>query len=764
MKKTKLFISAIMLTLLFTGCNSNPSGPSYTDEILNNPDWEITNKSAIHFDTSNGVYTINAKENGCGFKTTITSAEPKTVNFKIKTHILDQYDGYMQFLIDDEIIGQYTGAYSIWQNEQIDIGAGSHTFEWKHYDTNPGTYSNFAANKQADPYIALKEIKFTDQSNAIKSINKDSNNAVISKMWVASGFYSEVVDKDPVYASWPQYGKALVDTHGKVLKLATYKLEDGNKCCGNSTMTIKEIEVSEDSTLSFDYKCDLLDWTDENNVYHKNYLKVYVDDNTTPAVEGSGFKQIWQNASINLPQGTHTVKFVSGTDDFYFGYDITNATYIDNITLVPNTIASVDIYPKGLQETYVNGNAIKFNAKALRSDDSVISDKIVSWSSTGGSIDSDGLFTPGSAEGTFTVTATIDGLSASNQTIKIHSSNYLSDPVTINNQTFTGEISEESGILFSKTNNITLEAPSPKYTKFTANGFFVLKGTTTNDKSVRVFIRKQGPGALTSDNQYNPDYRYQASIIIPPGDFEQRIWLRFGDGLYDVEFAEADATFNENYDQYEGALTGWNVQFSEGSVIRCEVTNKTGLNWSSDDCEYLMPSDNCQCDDLLISNAFNAVMAELPENASLGQKLQALYDWEAHTSHYDYVSFSNGQSTPKRKKQDAVHVLKYGMAVCEGYADLYTAFARLAGVKATFQYSRNLNHNWTEVYYDGKWRMIDVTWDDTTNEGSVDKKPTSENYSYFLIDPNDASHIKTNSGGSDRITVYSRTAFTETQQ
>ena len=177
-----------------------------------------------------------------------------------------------------------------------------------------------------------------------------------------------------------------------------------------------------------------------------------------------------------------------------------------------------------------------------------------------------------------------------------------------------------------------------------------------------------------------------------------------------------------------------------------------------------MPSDNCQCDDFLISNAFNAVMAELPENATLGMKLQALYDWEARRSHYDYESFTT-TSTDKRKRQDALHVLKYGMCVCEGYADLYTAFARLLGVKAAYQSSANLNHAWTELYYKGQWKMVDITWDDSSETGSVDKKPTAENYRYFLIDPNDASHAKQDNEGNvitplqfDRVTDFSRSA------
>ena len=36
-----------------------------------------------------------------------------------------------------------------------------------------------------------------------------------------SGLSAGIVDRDPVFAQFPQYGDALVDTHGQVIKLST---------------------------------------------------------------------------------------------------------------------------------------------------------------------------------------------------------------------------------------------------------------------------------------------------------------------------------------------------------------------------------------------------------------------------------------------------------------------------------------------------------------------------------------------------------------
>lgn len=57
--------------------------------------------------------------------------------------------------------------------------------------------------------------------------------------------------------------------------------------------------------------------------------------------------------------------------------------------------------------------------------------------------------------------------------------------------------------------------------------------------------------------------------------------------------------------------------------------------------------------------------------------------------------------------------LFYGTAVCEGYADAFRLFMNIMGVK-----NRRVSgwaggyHGWNEVYIDGQWWAVDVTFDD----------------------------------------------------
>ena len=693
------------------------------DSILSNPDWTVTNSSAIT--VSNGVYTFDGKKQTGGFKRTVILSEAKTISFKVRTVLSVQYDGSLDFLIDNKVMESFTGTDGNWQNAVFDIEPGQHTIEWKRNDTSNYYTSNIT------PEVSVKDFAFGQVLQPLEEINQTFETTVDSNMWIGTGCFANVINADPVFATWAQYGNTLVDTHQKVFKLGTYE----NSKLADSSLTIKKISITQESALSFDYKCDLY-----NDDTYNCTLQVFIDNGTTPVLEMNGSKQTWQKGSIILSEGTHSVTF--STKSTVYSPALTNSVYLDNITLAPNTVASVDIYPKGVQETYVGGDTIKFTAKALRSDGSIIDGKVVSWSASEGTISSAGIFTPGSSSGTVTVTATIEGKTASNNTVIVHGTNYLTDSVTINGKTFTGTITNGSG---SRTNttNITWANPTPNYKSFTTDGFFVLKGTANNT---------YGYVKVTKGD-------YETEYYLPSGDFEQRIWLRFGDGQYTVFVTEIELTFADSYDGYEGDLLGMNSYYTSGpSTTTFTVTNNSGLSptYTAGECALLMPSYLCQSDSFIVSNAFNAIMAELPEQATLGQKLQAIHDWEIHRNHYDNVSYNDDD---KRKKQDAVSVIKYEMAVCEGYANLYAALARLLGVQTAYQSSSSMNHGWVECYYEGQWLLVDATWDDPVADYSnnyTEKNPTSENYKYFLI-----GRTGVNGDHSGNATQYGRSIIAE---
>jgi Transglutaminase-like superfamily len=101
------------------------------------------------------------------------------------------------------------------------------------------------------------------------------------------------------------------------------------------------------------------------------------------------------------------------------------------------------------------------------------------------------------------------------------------------------------------------------------------------------------------------------------------------------------------------------------------------------------------------------------------EKVNAIYNWVTHNIRYDVKAIKKGHlETPKVQK-----VLKNRRALCGGYAELFTAMCREAGLKAVSidGYAKDWvfdngdkmyvpRHEWCAVQVDGKWELADPTW------------------------------------------------------
>lgn len=74
--------------------------------------------------------------------------------------------------------------------------------------------------------------------------------------------------------------------------------------------------------------------------------------------------------------------------------------------------------------------------------------------------------------------------------------------------------------------------------------------------------------------------------------------------------------------------------------------------------------------------------------------------------------------------------MKYGVAVCQGYASTFKAFMDALGIEC--EYVKGLGnggpHGWNRVKVNGEDYYIDVTWDDPENPGD----PEYIDYTYYL--------------------------------
>ena len=142
-------------------------------------------------------------------------------------------------------------------------------------------------------------------------------------------------------------------------------------------------------------------------------------------------------------------------------------------------------------------------------------------------------------------------------------------------------------------------------------------------------------------------------------------------------------------------------------------------------------------------------------------KARAIFTWLHHNVSYDVEAFFNNRvqaSTP-------ISTLSTGLAVCEGYAALFTALATKAGLQSIVVSGHgkgfgilpiapgapvppeSMNHAWNVVKIDGgEWKLIDTCWGagDVNGKG----KPYNKNFKpiHFTMDNDEFGlcHFPTN--------------------
>lgn len=126
-------------------------------------------------------------------------------------------------------------------------------------------------------------------------------------------------------------------------------------------------------------------------------------------------------------------------------------------------------------------------------------------------------------------------------------------------------------------------------------------------------------------------------------------------------------------------------------------------------------------------------------------KVKAIHDWVASNIYYD-KDYLNGKKISTNI--NSIDVLNKKYAVCSGYSNLYHDLVSSIGIRSiqVFGYALGItgadswddldikkaepNHVWNEVYVDGRWIIVDTTWDssNTYEAGKFTEKGLSHNY------------------------------------
>lgn len=116
------------------------------------------------------------------------------------------------------------------------------------------------------------------------------------------------------------------------------------------------------------------------------------------------------------------------------------------------------------------------------------------------------------------------------------------------------------------------------------------------------------------------------------------------------------------------------------------------------------------------------------------RRLEAVHDYVADRTAYDVEALRTMTFPP----QDAQTVLDTRIAVCAGYAQLVKAIGDAAGLEVVVVVGKtrgesDLGHAWNAAKIDGKWYLLDSTWD----AGSVGDAFTKRFSTDYLMTPPD---------------------------
>ena len=272
-----------------------------------------------------------------------------------------------------------------------------------------------------------------------------------------------------------------------------------------------------------------------------------------------------------------------------------------------------------------------------------------------------------------------------------------------------------------------------------------------------VEIRMQGDHALLiqgrtlSPNQYilveildgsGETFFTKQSRMREDKHFNETYYLNFKEGSYQLNIY-----MNESqYGRYQGVHTDIILhKFKAGMEFEPSPIYENNLS-------YIDKSNKVSLSDLSLANFSKAHKGRLMALAvSISQdkdtdyyKALAIAQWVSANIYYDLDVLETGIFG----KTDAIGTLDEKRSICQGYAALTSGLLRSIKIPSRLVYGYALdgelqpgnwesadhtepNHVWNEVFIDGKWIIVDTTWNSKNrySEGEYTKK--SPVYSYF---------------------------------
>ena len=228
---------------------------------------------------------------------------------------------------------------------------------------------------------------------------------------------------------------------------------------------------------------------------------------------------------------------------------------------------------------------------------------------------------------------------------------------------------------------------------------------------------------------------------------------KIAEGKYSVNLYAS----SERYGSYKSLIYGNDIEilYKDGklsfvpypyydhnmAVVNNKRTDEKALAY------YRQPSSDIQSDNQEIIDLANSITAGITNDYD---KAVAIHDWVCNNIYYDWDRYLSGNYIGM--DTSALGTLHSKRSVCDGYANLTVALLRAAGVPAkkisgfalgvsndywpeNFDPNKDTNHAWNEFWANGRWVILDTTWDSDNawRNGGIEKNTGLRGYHYFDI-------------------------------
>ncbi len=207
-----------------------------------------------------------------------------------------------------------------------------------------------------------------------------------------------------------------------------------------------------------------------------------------------------------------------------------------------------------------------------------------------------------------------------------------------------------------------------------------------------------------------PEAAVQGLVQITTSNFTEKI-------VFPIENRQMKGTVYLRKGQGEYSLAiFYSVENRKNAIYNSlSKLNMRVQNLDTRNMEYLLPSVQVQSNDSRIQ----LIAADLTAGVeSDKEKIKKIHDYVAELITYNMEGFLT--ESYKNDPYDALSVLARPFAVCSGYANLFAAISRAAGFRVRVVNGQANgfkgwgDHAWNEILVGDEWKVVDVTWDDTT--------------------------------------------------